>query len=181
MVCKAPLSDILNNCNATGRIAKWGIEVGPWDITYERFKAIKSQVLADFEAEWLELQQPKKPDMSNNWTMYFDGSKRKEGAGAGVVLVSPKGDRMMYALWMNWKDASNNEAVYEALIHGMKMAKICGATRIMIYGDSNLVVQQTMKECDAPSENMAAYRELYNRLEGEIGRASCRERVCLYV
>ena len=84
------------------------------------------------------------------------------------MLISPKGDRMMYVLRMNWKDASNNEAEYEALIHGMKMAKICGATRIMIYGDSNLVVQQTMKECDAPSENMAAYRELYNRLEGEF-------------
>ena len=38
----------------------------------------------------------------------------------------------------------------------------------MIYGDSTLVVQQTMKECDASSENMAAYRELYNRLEGEF-------------
>ena len=48
------------------------------------------------------------------------------------------------------------------------MAKVCGATRIIIYGDSNLVVQQTMKECDAPAENMAAYRELYNTLEGEF-------------
>ena len=103
--------------------------------------------------------------MSNNWTMYFDGSERKEGAGAGVILTSPKGDRMMYILQMNWKNASNNEAEYEALIHGMRMAKVCGATRIIIYGDSNLVVQQTMKECDADAENMVAYRELYNQLE----------------
>ena len=85
-----------------------------------------------------------------------------------MILTSPKGDRMMYVLRMNWKNASNNEAEYEALIHGMKMAKVCGATRIIIYGDSNLVVQQTMKECDAPAENMAAYRELYNALEGEF-------------
>jgi ribonuclease HI len=142
--------------------------MGPWDITYERFKAIKSQVLADFEAEWLELQQPKIPDMSNNWTMYFDGSKRKAGAGAGVVLISPKGDRMMYVLRMTLKNASNNEAEYEALIHGMRMAKICGATRLVIHGDSNLVVQQTMKKYDAPAENMVAYRELYNSLEREF-------------
>ena len=115
--------------------------------------------------------------------MYFDGSKRKEGAGAGVILTSPKGDRMLYVLRMNWKNASNNEAEYEALIHGMRMAKACGATRLIIYGDSNLVVQQTMKECDAPAENMAAYRELYNTLEGEfdgcelqhIGRGSNSE------
>ena len=81
--------------------------MGPRDITYERFKAIKSQVLADFEAEWLELQQPKKPDLSAVWRMYFDGSKRKEGAGAGVMLTSPKGDRMLYVLRMNFKNASN--------------------------------------------------------------------------
>jgi ribonuclease HI len=41
---------------------------------------------------------------------------------------------------MNWKNASNNEAEYEALIHEMRMAKACGANRLIIYGDSNLVV-----------------------------------------
>ena len=79
---------------------------------------------------------------------------------------------MLYMLRMNFKNASNNEAEYDALIHGMKMAKACGAKRLVIYGDTNLVVQQTMKEWDASAENMAAY---------QIGRASCRERVCLYV
>src|SRR3954452_9981090 len=64
--------------------------------------------------------------------------------------------------------ASNNKAEYEALIHVMRMAKICGATRLVIYGDSNLVVQQTMNECDAHAENMIAYRALYNALEGEF-------------
>ena len=63
------MSEIPNNYNATGRVAKWGIELGPRDITYERFKEIKSQVLPDFNAEWLELQQPRVPDISNNWTM----------------------------------------------------------------------------------------------------------------
>ena len=69
---------------------------------------------------------------------------------------------------MNWKNASNNEAEYEALIHGMRMAKACGVTRIIIYGVSNLAVQQTKKECDAPAENMAAYRDFYNTLVGEF-------------
>ena len=73
--------------------------------------------------------------------MYFDGSKRNEGAGSGVILTSPKGDKMQYVLQINFSKASNNEAEYEALLHGMRMAKACGATRLMIYGDSNLVVQ----------------------------------------
>src|SRR3954466_5636362 len=70
--------------------------------------------------------------------------------------------------------ASNNEAEYEALIHGMRMAKISGATRLVIYGDSNLVVQQTMNECDAHAANMIAYRALYNALEGDFDSCELR-------
>jgi ribonuclease HI len=46
----------------------------------------------------------------------FDGSKRLEGAEAGVVLISPQGDKMKYILRMIFPNASNNEAKYEALI-----------------------------------------------------------------
>ena len=84
---------------------------------------------------------------------------------------------------MDFPTPSNNEAEYEALIHGMRMAKNCGATHLMIYGDSYLVVQQTMKACDAIADNMIAYRDLYNQLEGtfdgcelrHIGRESNEE------
>jgi ribonuclease HI len=98
--------------------------------------------------------------------MYFDGSKRIQGAGAGVVLISPQGDKLKYVLRMSFPQASNNESEYEALLHGMKMAKACGATRLKIFGDSNLVVQQVMNKCDAISDNMIAYRNLYYYLEG---------------
>src|SRR3954469_24800101 len=50
----------------------------------------------------------------------------------------------------------------------MRMAKTCGATRLIIYGDSNLVVQQTMRNCDAIADNMVAYQKLYNTLEGSF-------------
>ena len=121
--------------------------------------------------------------MSNSWTMYFDGSKKNEGAGTGVILISPKGDKLRYILQMGFEFPSNNEAEYEALIHGMRMAKALGCTRLMIYGDSNLVVQQTMKACDAIADNMIAYRDLYNLMEGSfegcelrhIGRESNEE------
>jgi hypothetical protein len=89
VVNKAPLSNILNNLEATGRVSLWGIELSPLDITYEKRKTIKSHILPDFIAEWLELQNMGPSDLSSIWTMYFDGSKRVEGAGAGVVLISP--------------------------------------------------------------------------------------------
>jgi ribonuclease HI len=125
-------------------------------------------VLSDFTAEWLELQNIGPPDLSSVWIMYFDGSKRVQGARAGaeVVLISLQGDKLKYVLRMSFSQASNNEAEYEALIHGMKMAKACGATQLKIFGDSNLVVQQVMNHCDAIRDNMIAYRNLYYYLEG---------------
>ena len=88
MVTSAPLADILNNPDAIGRVAKWSIELGPRDLTYKHPIAIKAQVLPDFIAEWTEVQNPGPPDLSNSWTLHFDGSKRHQGAGAGVVLTS---------------------------------------------------------------------------------------------
>jgi hypothetical protein len=142
----------------------------PLDITYEKTKAIKSQIWPDFTAEWLELQNTGPPDLSSVWTMYFDGSKRVEGAGAGVVLISPQGDKLKYVLWMSFPHTLNNEAEYEALLHGMRMAKACGATRLRIFGESNLVVQQVMNRYDALSDNMTAYMNLYYYLEGTFDR-----------
>jgi ribonuclease HI len=183
VVNEAPLSNILNNPLATGCVSLWGIELSPLDITYEKRKAVKSQVLPDFTVEWLELQSTGPPDLSSVWTMYFDGSKRIQGAGAGVVLISPQGDKLKYVLRMSFPQASNNEVKYEALLHGMKMAKACGATRLKIFGDSNLIVQQVMNKCDAISDNMTTYRNLYYYLEGifdgcevsHISRASNEE------
>jgi ribonuclease HI len=58
--------------------------------------------------------------------MYFDGSKRVQGAG--VFLISLQGGKLKYVLMMSFPQASNNEAEYEAMLHGMKMAKAYGAT-----------------------------------------------------
>jgi ribonuclease HI len=149
----------------------------PLDITYEKRKDIKSQILPDFTAEWLELQNIGPPDLSSVWTMYFYGSKRVEGAGSGVVIISPQGDKLKYVLRMSFPHASNNEAEYEALLHDMRMAKAYGATRLRIFCDSNLVLQQVMNRCNALSENTTAYRNLYYYLEGtfdgcEVSHAS---------
>jgi hypothetical protein len=75
---------------------------------------------------------------------------------------------MRYVLRMRFPNPSNNEAEYEAVLHGMRMAKACGATRIKIHGDSNLIAQQVMKECDATCANMIVYHAMYDKLEGNF-------------
>jgi hypothetical protein len=94
-----------------------------------------------------------------------------------------RGDMMRYVLRMRFPSPLNNKAEYEAVLHGMRMAKACEATRIKIHGDSNLIAQQVMKECNATCANMIAYRAMYDKLEGNfegckvmhIGRESNEE------
>lgn len=65
---------------------------GLYNILYQPHRAIKSQVLADFITEWMDVELPRQPIDYTNWTMYFDGSKMLAGLGADVVLVSITGD-----------------------------------------------------------------------------------------
>ena len=71
VVSSAPLADILNNPDATGRVAKWNIELSPRDLNFKHPTTIKAQVLPDFFVEWMEVQTPGPPDLSNSWTMFF--------------------------------------------------------------------------------------------------------------
>ena len=87
-------------------------------ISFAPRKAIKSQVLADFVAEWVDTQLPTAPIQPELWTMFFDGSLMKTGAGAGLLFVSPLGKHLRYVLRLHFP-ASNNVAEYEALVNGV--------------------------------------------------------------
>jgi hypothetical protein len=93
-----PLGDILHNRNAIGCISKWVVELGALNIDFAPRKAIKSQTLVDFMAEWIEIQQPAPDTFFDHWKMYFDGSLKLGGAGAGVLLISLEGKQLKYVL-----------------------------------------------------------------------------------
>ncbi|XP_020176552.1 uncharacterized protein [Aegilops tauschii subsp. strangulata] len=97
--------------------------------------------------------------------MHFDGSNMRLGLGAGIVLSSPKGDWLKYALQIHFA-ASNNVTEYEALVHGLRLANELGIRRILCYGDSDIVVQQCSGKGDAHDSNMASYRFLVQKLSG---------------
>jgi hypothetical protein len=90
-------------------------------LSYAPHKAIKSQVLAYFLAEWTDTQLPSVQLQAELWTMYFDGSLMKMGAGAGLLFISPLGVHMRYIIRLHFP-ASNNIAEYEALIMGLQIA-----------------------------------------------------------
>src|ERR1041384_1624680 len=133
VVSSDPLAEIIGSRDASGRVAKWAIEISTHGIKYELRTAVKSQVLEDFLVDWAETQyEPPCPD-SQFWQMHFDGSKMLFGLGAGIILTSPKGDKLKYVLQIHFA-TSNSVAEYEALVHGIKLAKEIGIRRILCYG-----------------------------------------------
>jgi hypothetical protein len=88
VVSSFPLGEIIQCREASGRIAKWVVELMGETISFAPRKAIKSQALVDFLAEWVDTQLPTAPIQAELWTMYFDGSLMKTGAGAGLLFVA---------------------------------------------------------------------------------------------
>jgi ribonuclease HI len=169
IVTDYPLGDILRNQDATGRISKWAVELGALTVDFKPRTTIKSQALVDFMAEWRENQLQTPTERPEHWVMYFDGSLKLEGAGAGVLLISPTGEQLKYVLQMFWK-VTNNEAEYEALLHGLRLAVSLGIKLLLVYGDSAVVINQVNKSLDRNKENMDAYClevwKLKNKLYG---------------
>jgi hypothetical protein len=78
------LGDILHNRDATGRISKWAVELKALNIDFTSRKAINSQALTNFIAEWTDLQQHTLDAILDHWKMCFDGSLKL----GGPTLVS---------------------------------------------------------------------------------------------
>jgi ribonuclease HI len=167
VVSKYPLREVIQNPEAEGRIAKWALELMGQNITYAPRSAIKSQVLVDFMAEWMEIQTPPASIKHETWTMYFDGSVMKEGGGVGLVFISPLGVCMEYMVRLHFP-ASNNAAEYEALISGLKIAVELGIKCLEIREDSELVVDQVIKDKNCVDPKMAAYCQAVRDLEGKF-------------
>jgi ribonuclease HI len=164
VVSSFPLGEIIQSREASGRIAKWAVEHMGATLSFAPRKAINSQVLADFLAEWTDIQLPTAPIQPELWTMYFDGSLMKIGAGAGLLFISPLGKHVRYVLCLHFP-ASNNVAEYEALVNGLHIAVELGVRRLDARGDSQLVIDQVMKNSHCRDQKMEAYCDEVRRLE----------------
>jgi ribonuclease HI len=143
------------------------VELGALSIDFKPRTAIKSQALVDFMAEWRENQISTPVDKPEHWTMYFDGSLKLDGGGAGVLFISPKGEQLKYVLQI-LLEVSNDEVEYEALLHGLRLVISLGTKRLLAYDDSLLVIQQVNKERDCNKETMDAYVQKVRKLENKF-------------
>jgi ribonuclease HI len=166
VVSSFPLGEIIQCREASGRIAKWAVELMGETLSFAPRKAIKSQVLANFLAEWVDTQLPTAPIQPELWTMYFDGLM-KTGAGAGLLFISPLGKHVRYVLRLHFP-ASNNVAEYGALVNGLRIAVELGVRRLDAHGDSQLVIDQVMKNSHYRDRKMEACCDEVQRLKDKF-------------
>ncbi|XP_022031684.1 uncharacterized protein LOC110932690 [Helianthus annuus] len=160
------LGQILFKPDVAGRLAKWAIELGGYNILYRPRPAIKGQVLADFATEvpidkvqeCEAIQNPIPVFDDRVWTLHTDGASNDDGAGAGLRLVSPDDHELTYAIRLDFK-STNNDAEYEAFLAGLRLALKMGAKNLEAHVDSKLVAEQVNGHYDAKGEAMALYLE----------------------
>jgi ribonuclease HI len=99
--------------------------------------------------------------------MFFDGSLMKTEAGVGLLFISPLGKHLRYVLRLHFS-ASNNVAEYKALVNGLRIAIELGVRRLDACGDSQLVIDQVMKNSHCRDPKMEAYCDEVRRLEDKF-------------
>ncbi|GJS19835.1 reverse transcriptase domain-containing protein [Tanacetum coccineum] len=137
VITDQPIRQVMSRPEVAGRLQKWSIMLGEHNITYRPRTSVKGQILADFlvekpeeaSADMSEKEAPQEP-----YTLFTDGSQFQF-------------------------TASNNEAEYEALLAGLRIAAQMGVRNIRVSVDSKLVANQVLGTYIAKEENMIKYLE----------------------
>jgi hypothetical protein len=101
------------------------MKIGQYDIEFIPRRAIKSEALTYFIAEWTDSGLRGIDDLPDHWVMYFNGSYTLKETWAGVVLIPPEGDMLKYVIQIEFP-ATNNTTKYEGLVTGLRLAKELG-------------------------------------------------------
>ncbi|XP_024164333.1 uncharacterized protein LOC112171367 [Rosa chinensis] len=155
-------------------MAKWALLLNQYEIIYIPAKAVKGQALADFladhpiPADWeisddLPDEEVFNTEVLPAWQMFFNGSSRADGAGAGVVVISPQRQILPYA-FTHSELCSNNVAEYQALNMGLQTAVEMKISNLEVYGDSKLVVDQFLTIYEVKKEDLVPYFQLATQL-----------------
>ncbi|GJU37844.1 reverse transcriptase domain-containing protein [Tanacetum coccineum] len=166
VITDQPIKNILSRTEVSGKLAKYAVEIGTYKISFIPRNAVKGQVLADFlsdapdgEREDEYFQSPEvSPEIDDTeaWTLYTDGAASSKGSGAGLILTGPSGVEYAYALRLTFA-STNNEAEYEALLAGLRIARMMNVLWIEVKVDSKLVASQINGIYEASNDSMIKY------------------------
>ncbi|GKA68093.1 reverse transcriptase domain-containing protein [Tanacetum coccineum] len=170
---------VLNLVRKVTTLLKWSFELEEHDIQYRPRTSVKGQILADFIVERPEdnledTLMEGAEELPDPWTLFTDGSSCADGSGAGLILTNPEGMEFTYALRFRF-DATNNEAEYEALIAGLKIAEQMGVENLQANVDSRLVANQVNGTYVAKETDMIRYLEKVKTLTSSFKAFSIKQ------
>ena len=161
-------------------MALWAIELSEFDVHYRPQTAIKGQIVADFIAEYTQLED-KGAERQKLWSIHTDGSSNQHSEGAGVVILTPEGDKIECMIRLDFP-TTNNEAEYEALVAGLDLAKAAGVENMITLrfpGDNKSGQRQLRMQKREDEEVPGRSEESYQRPRGQIrSNPKGRKRMC---
>ncbi|GJV69365.1 reverse transcriptase domain-containing protein [Tanacetum coccineum] len=133
----------------SGRVAKWAIELGENDTVFQTRDDNNKEMLKDFLIEAPPKDNRKEVErkidtkldetkLSCEWKLYIDRASNPDGSGACLMLIDPEGKEYTYALRFKF-EKMNNEAEYEALLVGLRIAQEMEIVKLAIFVDSQLL------------------------------------------
>ena len=128
--------------------------------------AIKGPVVADFIAKFTN-REDKGTDECFQWSIHTNGSSNRKASRAGIVLLSPEGDKIKCMVRLDFP-TSNNEAEYKALVAGLDLAKATGAASVVLYCDFQVVTNQVNEDYECKGQKMKKYLEQVRRRVDEL-------------
>lgn len=132
-----PIKQTLGRPDLLGRMVKWAVELGEYEVEFEPWTAIKAQALADFLQETTRVREKKE------WKAYVDGSVTKEGVGVGAKILTPEGEEVKCAIHFECS-LSSNKVEYEAVWNAVQTMVAMKEEDVTIFTDSQLVAQQVL-------------------------------------
>ncbi|GJT49197.1 reverse transcriptase domain-containing protein [Tanacetum coccineum] len=179
VITDQPIKQMLSNPEVTGRLLKWRFELEEHDIHYRPRTSVKGQILADFiverpEDDTLDTPMEDREELPDPWVLFTDGSSCIDGSGAGLIITNPEGMEFTYALRFRF-NATNNEAEYEALIAGLRIAGQMGVQNLQANVDSKLVANQVNGVYIAKESSMIKYLEKVKNLASTFKEFSIKQ------
>ncbi|GJW29257.1 reverse transcriptase domain-containing protein [Tanacetum coccineum] len=179
VITDQPIKQLLTKSEISGRMLKWKFELEGYDIQYRPRTSIKGQILADFIVERPDEESPDElmaepEELPEPWTLFTDGSSCIDGSGAGLILTNPEGVEFTYAMRFGF-EATNNEAEYEALIAGLRIAEQMGVKNLQANVDSRLVANQVNGSYVAKESGMIQYLKKVKTLASNFKEFSIKQ------
>ncbi|XP_075670199.1 uncharacterized protein LOC142639961 [Castanea sativa] len=101
-----PLQKAMNSPETAGRITLWAVELSEFDIQYRPLTTVKGQVVADFIAKFT-LMEDQGAEEIPMWSIHTNGSSNRHAGGVGVVLHTPKGDKIKCMIHLDFFTTNN--------------------------------------------------------------------------